>query len=101
YNPVFGPDGKPVKVIKYATDITQQKVISNEARGKLEALGRSQAVIEFDLRGNVVAVNENFLRTMGYTEDEVVGQHHSMFCDGALVKSASYRHFWANLAQGQ
>jgi methyl-accepting chemotaxis protein len=101
YNPVFGPDGKPVKVIKYATDITQQKVISNEARGKLEALGRSQAVIEFDLRGNVIAVNENFLRTMGYTEDEVVGQHHSMFCDGALVKSASYRHFWANLAQGQ
>jgi methyl-accepting chemotaxis protein len=101
YNPVFGPDGKPVKVIKYATDITQQKVISNEARGKLEALGRSQAVIEFDLRGNVVAVNENFLRTMGYTEDEVVGQHHSMFCDGDLVKSATYRHFWANLAQGQ
>jgi methyl-accepting chemotaxis protein len=101
YNPVFGPDGKPVKVIKYATDITQQKVISTEARGKLDALGRSQAVIEFDLRGNVIAVNENFLRTMGYTEDEVVGQHHSMFCDGALVKSAAYRHFWANLAQGQ
>jgi methyl-accepting chemotaxis protein len=101
YNPVFGPDGKPVKVIKYATDITQQKTLAAESKGKLDAIGRSQAVIEFDMRGNVLAANENFLRTLGYTEDEVIGQHHSMFCDGDLVKSAAYRHFWANLAQGQ
>jgi methyl-accepting chemotaxis protein len=101
YNPVFGADGKPVKVIKYATDITEQKTMAAETKGKLDALGRSQAVIEFDMRGNVIAANQNFLRTMGYTEDEVVGQHHSMFCDGDLVKSAGYRHFWANLAQGQ
>ncbi|MWL55362.1 PAS domain-containing protein, partial [Escherichia coli] len=43
----------------------------------------------------------NFLRTMGYAEDEVLGQHHSMFCEPDLVKSTVYRHFWANLAQGQ
>jgi methyl-accepting chemotaxis protein len=101
YNPIFDADGKPVKVVKFATDITQQKSLAAESKGKLDAIGRSQAVIEFDMRGNVLAVNENFLRTMGYTEDEVVGQHHSMFCDGDLVKSAAYRHFWANLAQGQ
>jgi methyl-accepting chemotaxis protein len=88
-------------VVKFATDITQQKTLAAESKGKLDAIGRSQAVIEFDMRGNVLAANENFLRTLGYTEDEVVGQHHSMFCDGGLVKSSAYRHFWANLAQGQ
>jgi methyl-accepting chemotaxis protein len=101
YNPIFDADGKPVKVVKFATDITKQKMLSAETKGKLDALGRSQAVIEFDMRGNIIAVNDNFLRTMGYVEDEVIGQHHSMFCDCELVKSAEYRNFWANLGQGE
>jgi len=101
YNPIFDADGKPVKIVKFATDITKQKLLSAETKGKLDALGRSQAVIEFDMRGNIMSVNENFLRTMGYVEDEVLGQHHSMFCDGELVKSAEYRNFWANLGQGE
>ncbi|WP_338760109.1 PAS domain-containing methyl-accepting chemotaxis protein [Massilia sp. METH4] len=101
YNPIFDADGKPLKVVKYASDITSQKRMSEDIRGKLDAIGRSQAVIEFDMRGNVLTVNENFLRTLGYVEDEVVGQHHSMFCAGELVKSAEYRNFWADLAQGK
>jgi methyl-accepting chemotaxis protein len=101
YNPIFDAEGKPVKVVKFATDITRQKRLSAETRGKLDAIGRSQAVIEFDLRGNVLSVNDNFLRTMGYAEDEVVGQHHSMFCEEALIKSSAYRHFWAGFAQGE
>jgi len=101
YNPIFDADGTPIKIVKFATDITQQKRQDAEIKGQLEAIGRSQAVIEFDLRGNVLSANDNFLRTMGYTSDEVGGAHHSMFCDPALVKSAAYRHFWANLAQGQ
>jgi methyl-accepting chemotaxis protein len=101
YNPVFDADGKPFKIVKFATDITLQKRRDAEIKGKLESIGRSQAMIEFDLRGNVLSANDNFLRTMGYTADEVAGVHHSMFCDPALVKSAAYRHFWANLAQGQ
>jgi methyl-accepting chemotaxis protein len=101
YNPIFDAEGKPFKIVKFATDITRQKRLGAETRGKLDAIGRSQAVIEFDLRGNVLTANENFLRTMGYIDDEVVGQHHSMFCEPGLVKSAEYRHFWANLAQGQ
>lgn len=101
YNPIFDAEGKPVKVVKFATDITHQKRMSAETRGKLDAIGRSQAVIEFDLRGNVLSVNDNFLRTMGYIEDEVVGRHHSIFCDEDLVKSSAYRHFWAGLAQGE
>ena len=88
-------------MVKFATDITKQKMLSAETKGKLDALGRSQAVIEFDMRGNIISVNDNFLRTMGYVEDEVMGQHHSMFCDAELVKSAEYRNFWANLGQGE
>ncbi|KQQ40508.1 chemotaxis protein [Duganella sp. Leaf126] len=101
YNPIFDAEGKPLKVVKFATDITEQKNLSTESRGKLDALGRSQAVIEFDLRGHVLSVNHNFLRTMGYVEEEVVGAHHSMFCEEELVKSAEYRNFWAALGQGQ
>jgi methyl-accepting chemotaxis protein len=101
YNPIFDADGKPVKVVKFATDITAQKRMAAEIKGKLDAIGRSQAVIEFDMRGNALSANDNYLRTMGYTEDEVVGSHHSMFCEADHVKSAAYRHFWANLAQGQ
>ena len=101
YNPIFDADGKPFKVVKFATDITKQKMLSAETKGKLDALGRSQAVIEFDMRGNIISVNDNFLRTMGYVEDEVMGQHHSMFCDAELVKSTEYRNFWANLGQGE
>jgi len=101
YNPIFDAEGKPVKVVKFATDVTRQKNLSAETRGKLDAIGRSQAVIEFDMRGNVLSANDNFLRTMGYAEDEVLKQHHSMFCEPELVKSAAYRHFWANLGQGQ
>ena len=101
YNPIFDAEGKPVKVVKFATDITAQKRMAADTRGKLDAIGRSQAVIEFDMRGKVLSANENFLRTMGYAEEEVLGAHHSMFCEAEHVKSATYRHFWANLAQGQ
>jgi methyl-accepting chemotaxis protein len=101
YSPIFDLDGKPVKVVKFATDITEQKLLAAESRGKLDAIGRSQAVIEFDMRGNVLSANENFLRTMGYTEDEIIGRHHTMFCDPELAKTAEYRHFWADLGQGR
>ena len=101
YNPIFDAEGKPVKVVKFATDITRQKRLSADIKGKLDAIGRSQAVIEFDLRGNVLSANDNFLSAMGYIDEEVIGQHHSMFCDAGLVKSAGYRQFWAALAKGE
>ncbi len=101
YNPIFDAAGKAIKVIKYATDITAQKERNADIEGKLDAIGRSQAVIEFDLRGTILCANPNFLRVMGYLEEDVVGQHHSMFCEGDMVKSAEYRHFWADLGQGK
>lgn len=101
YNPVFDPEGHPVKVVKFATDVTASRYSTSEANGKLAALSRSQAVIEFDLLGNVLSANHNFLRMMGYTEGEVAGLHHCLFCEPEQVHTPGYRHFWADLAQGQ
>ncbi|SIR84633.1 methyl-accepting chemotaxis sensory transducer with Pas/Pac sensor [Janthinobacterium sp. TND4EL3] len=101
YNPIFDADGKPYKVVKFATDITGPKQRNSEIKGKLDAIGRSQAVIEFDLRGNILSANNHFLRTLGYTTDEVVGKHHSMFCEHEVTQSAAYRNFWADLAEGK
>jgi methyl-accepting chemotaxis protein len=101
YNPIFDTDGRLLKVVKFAADITPAKLLNTETTGKLEALSRSQAVIEFDLQGNILAANKNFLRTVGYTMAEVEGRHHSMFCLPKLAQSAEYREFWADLADGQ
>ena len=101
YNPIFNAEGEPVRVVKFATDVTAAKMHNVEFEGKINALSRSQAVIEFDLRGNVLAANNNFLRTFGYTADEVLGQHHKLFCEPALIKSVEYRNFWADLAEGK
>ena len=101
YNPVLDASGVPYKVVKFATDITAEKQMRFDIEGKIDAIGRSQAVIEFDLRGTILSANSNFLRTLGYTADEVIGKHHSMFCDLAMVQSPQYRDFWANLGEGK
>jgi methyl-accepting chemotaxis protein len=100
YNPVLDAAGKPCKIVKFATDITEATLRNADVMGKIDALSRSQAIIEFDMQGRVLQANSNFLRTFGYTAEEVLGQHHKMFCDPALVKSAEYRNFWADLADG-
>ncbi|MDP3173243.1 MAG: PAS domain-containing methyl-accepting chemotaxis protein, partial [Phenylobacterium sp.] len=101
YNPILDASGKPYKVVKLATDITRDMVLAAETKGKLDAIGLSQAVIEFDMQGNVLDANPNFLRTMGYTAEEVQGKHHSMFCESNLVQSQAYRDFWADLGEGK
>jgi methyl-accepting chemotaxis protein len=72
-----------------------------ELEAKVAAISRAQAIIEFKLDGTIVAVNENFLKTVGYAEAEVLGKHHSMFADEAYVRSAEYREFWAALNRGE
>ncbi|WP_319641234.1 PAS domain-containing methyl-accepting chemotaxis protein [Novosphingobium sp. KCTC 2891] len=101
YNPIFDLDGKPVKVVKFATDVTEQKRRANEFQAKVDAIGRSQAVIEFDLEGNVLSANENFLRVTGYSLREILGQHHSMFCSPDYIRSQAYREFWIQLNRGE
>jgi methyl-accepting chemotaxis protein len=100
YNPIFDAKGRPVKVIKFATDITAQKIKSMEDAGKIAAMDRAQAVIEFNTDGTIITANENFLGAMGYSLAEIQGKHHSMFVTPADRDSADYREFWAKLNRG-
>lgn len=101
YNPVMDKSGKPFKVIKFATDITAQKLESLEASGKVAAISRAQAVIEFNLDGTIITANENFLSTLGYALSEIQGRHHSMFVEAGERDGAAYRDFWARLGRGE
>ncbi|WP_448555501.1 methyl-accepting chemotaxis protein [Thalassotalea montiporae] len=101
YNPILDMEGKPFKVVKYASDITTQKLESANFSGQIDAIGKSQAVIEFELDGTIIDANENFLMTMGYTLAEVKGKHHSMFAEPEVAGSAEYQQFWQKLGQGQ
>jgi methyl-accepting chemotaxis protein len=92
YNPVLDPSGKPYKVVKFATDITDRKM--------MEAMVASQAVVEFDLQGHVLTANDKFLSVMGYPLDEIVGKHHSIFVDAGYAGSAEYTEFWDALRRG-
>jgi methyl-accepting chemotaxis protein len=100
YNPIYDAKGKPSKVIKFATDITAQKIQNMEDAGKIAAMSRAQAVIEFNMDGTIVTANDNFLGAMGYSLAEVQGKHHSMFVTPADRDSAAYREFWAALNRG-
>ncbi|MFK8079821.1 MAG: PAS domain S-box protein [Granulosicoccus sp.] len=100
YNPIRDPDGNPYKVVKFATDITESKRQSSVFEGKMSAIDRAQAVIEFDLDGTVLSANDNFLNTLGYTSDEIVGKHHRIFCEGSFSDSPQYADFWKKLQSG-
>jgi methyl-accepting chemotaxis protein len=100
YNPIFRGK-KPFKVVKFATDITAAKKQSAEDKGKLAALSRAQAVIEFTPEGEIITANENFLATLGYSLGEIVGKHHAMFCEVEYTRTPGYKAFWADLAAGR
>lgn len=100
YNPVFR-NGKPVKVVKFASDVTEAKKKAIDDAGKLEALSRSQAVIEFLPTGDILTANENFCNALGYSLSEIVGKHHSLFCEPAYARTEEYKRFWPRLAQGE
>lgn len=101
YNPVVNSSGKVTKVVKFATDITAEKLKNADFEGQLEAIGKSQAVIEFKLDGTIVKANDNFLNALGYQLDEVAGKHHSMFVEPSERESAGYKQFWQDLANGK
>ncbi|MGY2046557.1 methyl-accepting chemotaxis protein [Methylobacterium sp. JK268] len=101
YNPIRGRTGRIIKVVKFASDITERKRTDADYRSKVEAVERSRAAIEFDLSGHILRANDNFLQTVGYGLDEIVGRHHTLFVDPAERESAAYRDFWARLARGE
>lgn len=101
YNPVFDANGKVYKVVKFATDVTAQKMKTAEFEGKLNAVSKAQAVIEFNLDGTIITANDNFLQGLGYSLSEIQGKHHRMFCDPQYGNSHEYRAFWDKLNRGE
>ena len=101
YNPILDERKKPFKVVKFATDVTEQKLSTANLAGQIAAIGKSQAVIEFNMDGTIITANENFLGAMGYTLDEIRGRHHSMFVESSEREGAGYREFWARLNRGE
>ncbi|MBJ3785647.1 methyl-accepting chemotaxis protein [Devosia sediminis] len=101
YNPIFDKDGHTIGVVKFATDVTVRKRRDADAHGQLEAISRSQAVIEFETDGTILTANPNFCSALGYRLDEIVGKHHRIFVDPAEAASADYAKFWDGLRAGR
>lgn len=101
YNPILDDAGKPFKVVKFASDVTEQKLRNANFEGQIEAIGKSQAVIEFSMDGMVLNANKNFLDTLGYSLAEIQGKHHSMFVPPDERTSEPYRAFWTSLNRGE
>ncbi len=101
YNPILDLTGKPFKVIEYATDVSAQKLINADYAAQVSAIGKSLATVEFQMDGTIMAANDNFLKIVGYTLDEIKGRHHSMFVNDAYRESAEYREFWVKLNRGE
>ncbi|MDN2676132.1 PAS domain-containing methyl-accepting chemotaxis protein [Janthinobacterium sp. SUN033] len=101
YNPIFDTEGRPFKVVKFASDVTALKKRNAEYEGKVSAIGKAQAVIEFDMQGNVLDANDNFLAVMDYDLSDIKGEHHRMFCEPEYASSAEYKKFWQKLNRGE
>jgi methyl-accepting chemotaxis protein len=101
YNPVRDSAGRVVKIVKFASDITEQKQREIDYTGKVNAISRSQAVIEFTPQGIILTANENFTQFTGYSLSEITGKHHKMFCDPADVGKPEYDAFWQALRRGE
>lgn len=101
YMPVLDSDNQVRSVIKVASDISARVHHEHENQSLIDAIGRSMAVIEFTPQGQILNANDNFLRTVQYTREEIIGQHHSMFCHRSEVESPAYKSFWASLNRGE
>ncbi|MCA1472743.1 PAS domain-containing methyl-accepting chemotaxis protein [Bradyrhizobium sp. IC3195] len=101
YNPLLDENGRPYGVVKFATDVTAEKLKNADLAGQIAAIDKAQAVIEFNMDGTIITANANFLGALGYSLAEIKGRHHSMFVEPSERDGAGYREFWAALNRGQ
>lgn len=100
-NPIFNKQGQIEKFISIQSNVSAIKERAIIDASQIEAVGRSQAIIEFNLDGHVVTANKNFCDCLGYSLDEIVGKHHRIFVDPAEANSAAYANFWEKLCRGE
>nr|WP_027327650.1 methyl-accepting chemotaxis protein [Helicobacter pametensis] len=101
FSPIFDENQNLIRVDAISANITTFITQAQESRDTLQALNRSMATIEFDIFGNIVDANENFLRTVGYALEEIKGKHHQIFCEDSFVQSDQYANFWNRLKSGE
>lgn len=100
-NPVFDKNGDLDRFVSIQTNITETKEEQLDFNGKLTAISRASAIIEFQPDGTIISANENFCAVTGYALSEFEGKHHRTFCDPEYVESAEYARFWETLRSGQ
>ncbi|UXX80117.1 PAS domain-containing methyl-accepting chemotaxis protein [Reichenbachiella carrageenanivorans] len=100
YTPVKNTDGQVTKIVKIASDITDMVNTRKKAQWVQAAVDSGWATIEFDINGIVIDANENFLHHFGYSKQEIIGNHHRMFCQPEYTQSEEYDQFWIQLKKG-
>ncbi|WP_019994465.1 sensor domain-containing protein [Aureimonas ureilytica] len=100
YNPILDVNGRPFKVVKYATDVTAEKLRQADHEGQIAAIHKSQCVVSFAMDGTITDANDHFLRATGYRMEEIEGRHHRMFVDPSYAHSLDYEVFWSDLCEG-
>lgn len=101
YIPLLDASGRPYRIVKHASDVTDRKRAEAERSGKLAAAERTYAVIEFDLDATILTANDAFCAATGYARDEIVGRKHAMFLDPGVADSEGYRDMWRRLRAGE
>ncbi|WP_407522242.1 PAS domain-containing protein [Methylobacterium oryzisoli] len=100
YNPILDMNGRPTKIVTYATDVTREKLRQADHEAQIAAIRKSQGVVLLGLDGTILDVNAGFLATLGYRLDEICGRHHRVLVEPALAGSAAYAAFWDTLRAG-
>lgn len=100
YTPVIDSTNRVLEIVGVFTNINELVGSKIEVDQKLKAINLSMAIIEFSPDGIILDANDNFLKTVKYSKREIIGQHHSIFCDNNYKKSAEYRQFWDSLKKG-
>jgi len=98
YTPIADVEGRIIKVVKFGIDITATKLKGIADDAKLVAIDRTQAVIEFDVHGNILSANDIFLKVSAYRLRDLQGKHHRILCPAGVADKKSYAEFWAQLA---
>ncbi len=101
YNPILNAKGEVAKVVKFATDVTEQQERISENQGLISGMNATMALIEFAPDGNILTANENFTQAMKYSLDEIKGKHHSKFVPKEILDSPDYKTFWKRLSSGE
>ena len=99
--PVKDSNNRIKYISVYGSDLTSTIEAAHEHKNIIAALQRSTAVIEFDLDGVVLGANDRFLRSMGYTIEQIKNKHHRIFCEPEEYSSHAYQAFWDKLKRGE